>query len=125
MKNTMTITFLGTGTSQGVPVIACKCHVCQSEDAKDRRLRSSVLLSFNNKNYIIDTGPDFRQQMIRENIETLEAVIFTNEHKDHIAGLDDVRAFNYIQQRPMDLYGDSNVEKAIKREFFYAFEDNK
>lgn len=124
-KTELVITFLGTGTSQGVPVIACECPVCQSEKPKDKRLRSSVLLTFQDKNYIIDTGPDFRQQMLREGVKSLEGVLFTHEHKDHIAGLDDVRAFNFIQQKQMDLYGSSNVEMGIKREFFYAFGENK
>ncbi len=121
----MTITFLGTGTSQGVPVIACACDVCQSSDYRDKRLRTSVMLTINGLNFVIDTGPDFRQQMLRESVNSLDAVIFTHEHKDHIAGLDDVRAFNYTQKRAMDLYGDSLVEIAIKREFFYAFLEDK
>ena len=121
----MTIQFLGTGTSQGVPVIGCNCEVCTSIDPRDERLRSSLLVRNGEDTWVIDAGPDFRQQMLRENITSLEAVIFTHEHKDHIAGLDDVRAFNYLQKKPMDLYGDNNVDKAIRREFFYAFEENK
>ncbi len=88
----MKITMLGTGTSQGVPVIACDCSVCSSNDPKDKRLRCSVLLSMNGENYCIDSGPDFRQQMLRENVKTLSGILFTHEHKDHVAGLDDVRA---------------------------------
>lgn len=118
----MRITFLGSGTSQGIPVIACNCNVCKSIDAYDNRLRASILLEINQKNYVIDAGPDFRQQMLRENIQHLEAVIFTHEHKDHIAGLDDVRAFNFRFNKPMDIYGTDNVHKALKREYFYVFE---
>ena len=87
------LTFLGTGTSSGVPMIGCDCAVCRSEDPHDKRLRCSVLISFNGKNIVIDTGPDFRQQMLREGIQRLDAVVFTHSHKDHTAGLDDVRAY--------------------------------
>ncbi len=115
------ITFLGTGTSQGVPVIACKCKVCQSLDPKNKRLRCSVLISFNNENFVIDSGPDFRQQMLRENVDTLSGVLFTHEHKDHLAGLDDVRAFNYVEKRDMQVYCTEQVEVALKREYHYIF----
>ena len=118
------ITVLGTGTSQGVPVIACECDVCQSEDIKDKRLRTSIMITYKGVNYVIDTGPDFRQQMLREDVKRLRAIIYTHEHKDHIAGLDDVRAFNYVQKSSMDIYCDKRVEKALKREFYYAFEEN-
>lgn len=117
----MKITFLGTGTSQGVPVIACACEVCVSENKKDKRLRSSVLVELAGRCFIIDTGPDFRYQMLRENVRQLDAVIFTHEHKDHIAGLDDVRAFNHKQQQPIPIYADERTLNAIKREFYYAF----
>jgi len=113
--------FLGTGTSQGVPLIACNCHVCTSSDTRDKRLRSSLLLQINSLNYVIDTGPDFREQMLRLKIQDLESILFTHEHKDHIAGLDDVRAFNYKQQRPMKVYCTKEVEIAIQREFHYIF----
>ena len=119
------LTFLGTGTSQGVPLIGCDCRVCQSTDARDKRLRTSVLIEDNNNTFVIDTGPDFRQQMLREKIKDVTAVIFTHEHKDHIAGLDDVRAFNYLLKRPMDVYATERVQNAIKREFAYAFSDEK
>ena len=89
------LTFLGTGTSQGVPVIACNCEVCVSDNEKDNRLRSSVLIETNGVSFAIDSGPDFRQQMLRENVQHLDAIVFTHEHKDHVAGLDDVRAFNF------------------------------
>jgi phosphoribosyl 1,2-cyclic phosphate phosphodiesterase len=119
------LTFLGTGTSQGVPLIGCDCRVCQSTDARDKRLRTAVLLEHNNNTFVIDTGPDFRQQMLREKVKNLDAVIFTHEHKDHIAGLDDVRAFNFLLKRPMDVYATERVQSAIKREFAYVFSDEK
>ncbi len=115
------VSFLGTGTSQGVPVIACNCHVCRSNDPKDNRLRCSVLITYAGKNYVIDTGPDFRQQMLRANVQSLEAVLFTHEHKDHVAGMDDVRAFNFKQKRDMEIYCSRNVEKALHNEFHYVF----
>jgi phosphoribosyl 1,2-cyclic phosphate phosphodiesterase len=121
----MKVTFLGTGTSQGIPVIACQCEVCKSSDPKDNRLRCSVLLSFENKNIVIDTGPDFRQQMLRNKVRNLDAVLYTHEHKDHIAGLDDVRAFNYFQSKHMDVYLTKDVESALKREFAYVFAEDK
>jgi phosphoribosyl 1,2-cyclic phosphate phosphodiesterase len=117
----MKITVLGTGTSQGVPMIACGCYVCQSNDKKDKRLRSSIMIHANNDNYVIDAGPDFRQQMLRANVKSLRGVIFTHEHKDHIAGLDDVRAFNFIENRDMDVYCSEHVEAALKREYHYVF----
>lgn len=121
----MEVVILGSGTSQGVPVIACDCSVCTSVDPKDNRLRCAVLVSYNGKNFVIDAGPDFRQQMLREKVKTLEAVVFTHEHKDHIAGLDDVRAFNYIEDRDMDVWCTKAVEKALKREYHYAFAEDK
>lgn len=121
----MTITFLGTGTSQGVPVIACNCEVCTSADPKDKRLRSSILIETGSKVIVIDSGPDFRYQMLRENVQHLDAIIFTHEHKDHIAGLDDVRAFNYKQKGPIDVYADTRVQLALQREFEYIFADFK
>lgn len=121
----MKVTFLGTGTSQGVPVIGCACDVCQSLDYRDKRLRSSVHLTVNNKSIVIDSGPDFRQQMLREQILRLDAILFTHAHKDHIAGLDDVRAYNYLQHIDMPVYGTSNVLEQLKVEFYYAFEKFK
>ena len=121
----MEITFLGTGTSQGVPLIGCKCQVCLSVNEKDKRLRSSVFIRDKDCSLVIDTGPDFRQQMLREKIEELDAVVFTHEHKDHIAGLDDVRAFNFILSRPVDVYASERVQTAIKREFAYIFAEEK
>lgn len=121
----MKITFLGTGTSQGVPVIACNCEVCLSENAKDKRLRTSILIEDKGKVIVIDTGPDFRQQMLRANVQQLDAVVFTHEHKDHVAGLDDVRAFNFKQQKDMEVFATEQVQTALKREFYYAFTEKK
>lgn len=121
----MKVTFLGTGTSQGVPVIACNCQVCLSKDLKDKRLRSSIMIKSGETTVVIDSGPDFRYQMLRENVQNLDALIFTHEHKDHIAGMDDVRAFNYKQQAALDIYASENVQNALKREFYYVFSDFK
>jgi len=117
--------FLGTGTSQGVPLIACDCNVCTSQDSKDKRLRSSVLVRTSQTTLVVDTGPDFRQQMLRENVKILDAVLFTHEHKDHIAGLDDVRAYNFILKKKMPVYATERVIKALQREFYYIFNDEK
>ncbi len=117
----MKITFLGTGTSQGVPVIACNCKVCMSKNSKDKRLRSSVMIETQGNVFVIDAGPDFREQMLRAKVKNLDAVILTHAHKDHIAGLDDVRAFNYIQKKAIDVYAREDVHTAIKNEFSYAF----
>jgi phosphoribosyl 1,2-cyclic phosphate phosphodiesterase len=119
------VTFLGTGTSQGVPVIGCECKVCTSTDPRDKRLRSSIYIEVDGKYFVIDTGPDFRQQMLREKIKKLDAVIFTHGHKDHTAGLDDVRAFNHLQNKSMPIYGAKEVLDQLKVEFYYAFADKK
>jgi len=116
------VTFLGTGTSQGVPVIGCTCPVCVSLDYRDKRLRTSILISEDAINLVIDTGPDFRQQMLRERVNKLDAVIFTHAHKDHTAGLDDVRAFNFLHQKDMPVYGTREVHAQLRQEFYYAFE---
>jgi phosphoribosyl 1,2-cyclic phosphate phosphodiesterase len=121
----MKLTFLGTGTSQGVPVIACDCEVCSSENKKDKRLRSSVLIESDNQSVVIDTGPDFRQQMLNVNQSKLDAIIFTHEHKDHLAGFDDIRAFNFKSKKDMEVYCSLNVRKALEREFHYVFSDYK
>lgn len=118
----MKITFLGTGTSQGIPLIGCRCMVCKSKDPRDNRTRTSVMIEVGGKNFVIDSGPDFRQQMLREEVQSLDALIFTHEHKDHIAGLDDVRAFNFLQKRSMPVYATERVQNAIKREFAYIFD---
>jgi phosphoribosyl 1,2-cyclic phosphate phosphodiesterase len=119
------ITFLGTGTSSGVPMIACNCEVCTSTDKKDKRLRSSILIESATTTIVLDTTPDFRYQMLRLNVKKLDAVLFTHPHKDHIAGLDDVRAFNFFQHKPMPLYGNSMTLDAVMRDFAYAFADKK
>jgi phosphoribosyl 1,2-cyclic phosphate phosphodiesterase len=119
------ITFLGTGTSQGVPIIACPCEVCNSSDMRDKRLRTSVLIEEKGKTFVIDTGPDFRQQMLRENVKELDAVVFTHEHKDHTAGFDDIRAFNFVNKKKMEVYASANVQAAIRREYAYIFSDFK
>lgn len=120
----MRVTFLGTGTSQGVPVIACECDVCKSEDNYNKRLRVSVLIEIDEKVIIIDTGPDFRFQMLRAGVKKLDAILYTHEHKDHVAGLDDVRAFNHKQQSEIDIYAHPRVQEALKQEFHYVFSGN-
>jgi phosphoribosyl 1,2-cyclic phosphate phosphodiesterase len=117
------ITFLGTGTSQGVPVIACDCNICLSSDSLDKRLRTSLLLETDDTTLVFDAGPDFRQQMLREHVTRLDAIILTHEHKDHIAGLDDVRAFNYKSQDAIDIYSEERVQKVIKKEYSYVFSE--
>ncbi len=119
---TMKVTFLGTGTSQGVPVIACRCPVCTSPDPHDQRLRSSVMIEAEGKAAVIDSGPDFRQQMLRARASRLDALVFTHAHKDHIAGMDDIRAFNYVLKRRIDVYASESVQESIRREFAYIFD---
>lgn len=121
----MRLTFLGTGTSQGVPVIACPCPVCQSDQEKDKRLRASVYVEVNGVNILIDAGPDFRQQMLRASVKHLDGILLTHEHKDHIGGLDDVRAFNFVNRRPMDIYAEERVQDALKQEYAYVFAENR
>jgi len=118
------VTFLGTGTSQGVPVIACDCAVCMSSDKRDKRLRVSVLIEVEGKTIVIDSGPDFRYQMLRSGVKNLDAILYTHEHKDHVAGLDDVRAFNYKQKSEVDIYAHKRVQEALKKEFHYIFSGN-
>lgn len=119
----MKITFLGTGTSQGVPVIACECNTCTSTDQHDKRLRTSLLLEVGDTTLLFDAGPDFRQQMLREHVTKLDSILLTHEHKDHIAGLDDVRAFNYKSQDAIDIYAEDRVLKAVKKEYSYVFSE--
>lgn len=122
----MKVTLLGTGTSQGVPIIGCTCEVCLSTDKKDKRLRCSVLIEMDDGfTIVIDTGPDFRYQMLRAGVKRLDAVLFTHDHKDHTAGLDDLRAFNFMQKKPMDVYATTEVQTAITKAFDYVFSDNK
>jgi phosphoribosyl 1,2-cyclic phosphate phosphodiesterase len=120
----MIATFLGSGTSQGVPLIGCQCATCLSYDSRDKRLRSSLMIESDTTRIVIDSGPDFRQQLLRENVKTLDAVVFTHEHKDHISGLDDVRAFNYLQNKNIPVYATEQVQVALKREFAYIFSGN-
>jgi phosphoribosyl 1,2-cyclic phosphate phosphodiesterase len=120
-NNKMKVTFLGTGTSTGVPVVACNCEVCSSDDPRDKRYRSSVMLTRGNSNIIIDCGPDFRIQMLKHKVKDIDAVLFTHAHRDHIAGLDDIRAFNYILHKSIDIYGSQPTFDAIKEQFPYIF----
>jgi phosphoribosyl 1,2-cyclic phosphate phosphodiesterase len=119
------ITFLGTGTSTGIPFIGCDCEVCTSLDFRDKRLRTSIHIEIEGKSFVIDTTPDFRQQMLRERIRHITAILFTHQHKDHTAGLDDIRAFNFIQQQDIPIYGQQGVIEQIKQEFAYIFSENK
>ncbi|HEU4575451.1 MAG TPA: MBL fold metallo-hydrolase [Chitinophagaceae bacterium] len=121
----LSITFLGTGTSGGVPMIGCNCEVCRSPDKKDKRLRSSILVQSSRTALVVDTGPDFRYQVLRACVKHLDAVVFTHPHRDHIAGLDDIRAYNFFTGKPMDIYADSLTEQALRRDFYYAFSDTK
>ena len=120
----MTITFLGTGTSQGVPVIGCDCPACTSTDPRDKRLRTAIMLSKDDKNIVIDVGPDFRQQMLRTQVKRIEAILLTHEHNDHIMGLDDVRPFNFRYNMDMPIYATERVQMALKKRFAYAFEED-
>jgi phosphoribosyl 1,2-cyclic phosphate phosphodiesterase len=115
------ITFLGTGTSQGVPIIGCPCAICQSTDLKDKRLRTSILIETETTTVVIDSGPDFRQQLLRAKVAKLDGLVFTHSHKDHVAGMDDIRAFNYLQNKPVDVYATEFTQHILKREFEYVF----
>lgn len=121
----MKVTFLGTGTSQGVPVITCDCDVCRSDDVRDKRLRASVLIQTDSTDFVIDAGPDFRGQMLSASVHKLDAVLLTHAHHDHVAGLDDVRAFNYTQKMPMPVFGTTSCLTHVKRYFDYAFVEEK
>lgn len=121
----LTITFLGTGTSGGVPMIACNCPVCTSSSKKDNRLRSSILVESATTTVVIDATPDFRYQMLRQGVKKLDAIVFTHPHKDHIAGLDDVRAYNFFFKKPVDIYLNRLTENRLRQEYDYAFAENK
>ncbi len=116
---------MGTGTSSGVPMIGCDCQVCTSTDQKDNRLRSSVLIQSQQTSLVVDTTPDFRYQMLRINNRRLDAVVYTHPHKDHLAGLDDIRAYNYFTKKPMDIYANTLTEEALRRDYYYAFSDTR
>ena len=120
----MKITLLGTGTSQGIPVIGCECPACVSNDIRDNRLRSGVMIEAKGVNLLIDTGPDLRQQLLRVQLKHINAILYTHEHNDHVVGLDDIRPFNFIQKRDMPFYGMARVLKDIQRRFSYVFAEN-
>lgn len=121
----MRITLLGTGTSQGVPIIGCNCKVCTSEDPRDQRLRTAALVEVDGQNILIDAGPDLRQQLLRSHTTTLRALLLTHEHKDHTAGLDDVRPINFLMKQSLNIYGMARVLKVIRKDYDYAFNTYK
>ena len=121
----MKIKFLGTGTSQGVPVIGCTCAVCVSQDTKNKRLRSSALIKISNKNILIDTGPDLRQQALKNKINKIDYVLYTHAHRDHVSGIDELRSFNFIQKKSIKAYGNKELVNQLKNDYSYIFSDFK
>ena len=119
------LTFLGTGTSHGVPMIGCNCEVCRSTDSHDKRLRASVYVEHEGLKILVDAGPDFREQMLREGISSVDAILLTHNHKDHTGGLDDIRAFNYLEKKATQIYCEKYVEDSLRMEYSYAFAENK
>ena len=119
----MKITFLGTGTSQGVPLIGCQCAVCASTNKKDKRLRCAIWIQTEDASIVIDSGPDFRYQMLRAKVNKLDAIVFTHGHKDHVAGLDDIRAYNFFEKKPVAVYATEETQETLRREFSYIFAD--
>ena len=117
------LTFLGTGTSQGVPMIGCGCEVCKSTDPRDKRLRASVLVKHEGLRILVDAGPDFRYQMLRAGVSSLDAILLTHNHKDHTGGLEDIRAFNYLEKKATQIYCEKYVEESLRKEYSYAFEE--
>jgi len=115
------VKFLGTGTSQGIPVIGCKCNICISKNEKDKRLRSSVYIEKDDYNFIIDTGPDLRQQVLKNNINKLDFVLYTHAHRDHVSGIDELRSFNFIQKKPINAYGNYELVEQLKKDYSYIF----
>ena len=119
------LTFLGTGTSQGVPMIGCGCEVCRSSDPRDKRLRASALIDWCGMRILVDAGPDFRQQMLRAGVSHVDAILLTHNHKDHTGGLDDIRAFNYLERRASEIFCEEYVEESLRKEYSYAFAEKK
>ena len=128
LSTSLRLTFLGTGTSQGVPLIGCDCAVCCSSDPRDARLRTSAMVEVGDKRFVIDAGPDFRQQMLRERVAHVTAILLTHKHKDHIGGLDDVRALNFVDYPPIihkvEIYGSADTCECVRKDFDYAFAPN-
>ena len=122
---TTKLTFLGTGTSQGIPIIACQCPVCRSTDPRDKRLRASALIEYEGLKILVDAGPDFRSQMLAHDVRHLDAILLTHNHKDHTGGLDDVRSFNYIDKKAVEIFCEPRVLHSLKIEYSYAFEEHK
>ncbi len=121
MNSPLKVTLLGTGTSLGVPIIGCDCPVCNSPDPRDNRLRSSALVEWGDQVFLIDAGPDFRQQMLRTAVRRIDAILLTHEHKDHVSGLDDIRALNFLHRKAIDIYAEKRVQDAIRKDFAYVF----
>lgn len=119
----MKVIFLGTGTSTGVPLIGCSCDICRSQDVRDQRLRASVYIETRDTKIVVDTGPDFRIQMLSNHLSDVDAVLFTHNHKDHTAGLDDIRPINYLLDKKIDVYAEEYVQKTLKMEFPYIFHE--
>jgi phosphoribosyl 1,2-cyclic phosphate phosphodiesterase len=115
------IKFLGTGTSQGIPVIGCNCKICKSKNQKDKRLRSSIYINYKNQNFVVDTGPDFRQQVLTNNIKKIDFVLYTHAHRDHTSGIDELRSFNFIQKKSITAFGNENLVRQLKKDFSYIF----
>ena len=125
MEKKAKLTFLGTGTSSGIPMIACDCAVCRSADPRDKRLRASVLVEYGGLTILVDAGPDFRTQMLLHDVHHLDAILLSHNHKDHTGGLDDIRAFNLAEAHPVNIWCEPYVETTLRREYGYAFAEEK